>query len=78
MRERQFIQGDNIFIPHPTQEYEVNEIPILGGKVVIIEYSDETVLVQVHQDGKQPHTWVNRLLEVDAATNTATILPKKK
>jgi len=72
---RQIIQGDNIFIPHPTEAYKRDTYEIMGGQVNILHYSDGTVLVQIIQAGKQPAIWVNRNIEYDPTTNTARIIP---
>lgn len=73
---RQFIVGDNIFIPHPTQKYDIHKYNSVDGnvEVAIVQYSDGTVLVQIGERGRQPYTWINRNVEIDEKTNTARII----
>lgn len=73
---RQYFEGESIFIPHPTPNYEITTRKISNGEVNIVKYSDGTVIVLIAEQGKSPYTWVNRSVEYDPVTKTARIIPE--
>ncbi|REK69349.1 hypothetical protein [Paenibacillus paeoniae] len=73
---KHYAEGNNLQIRHPLPVKDSFSYPVQGGAVNIFQYSDDTVLIQIMQDGKQPTLWVNRKFTVDALLNTVNIIPK--